>query len=307
MKLEVSYLALPSLVVLLLVPTTLARGYFNANLTTLKQALSWSFIATSFAILAMFISLKPFAVPPEWIERTWFLVFVLATVPGISVLGARKPNNIAWNWFILVPLCLVLSLPSFDGTGLMKQIDLEWPRFIGHAFVLLMGVGNYFGTRHSLGAIFYFIAVAGLGLTFTPAVSLFATVEPNTLRMLTSLFLIPLMWSCRASAPLTISERTTENLWHEFRDLFGIVWAKRVMERVNHSASEEKWLIRLQLDRVVTLDSTSDSMSLENSRKRLREILFWQFKRFYDEEWIASNFANDENVNSLQESSDKPL
>lgn len=307
MKLDAVLCVLLPLIIFLFILGNLARSYAKVRLMTLRQAWSWSVVAAFFALLAILLSFEPLGVSTKWIERAWFLTFVLATIPGISVLGARKPGNVAWNWFILLPLCLVLFLPAVDRTGITKQIDLEWPRYFGHCFVLLMGVGNYFGTRDTLKSMLFFSSVVGLGLTFTPAVDAIPSIEPQSLRALSVLFLLPLAFPKRLSTVRRTRGFSPENIWREFRDAYGIVWAKRVMDRVNRSAEEENWPDRLGLDGIVSCKKNRNSKEIEHSNQRFRDILRWQLKRFYDDDWIAAYFPTDEETNFPQESPDRPL
>lgn len=307
MNLQAAIFTLLPLLTLLLILWRITRSYAAVRFSTLRQAWCWSVIAASSALLATLVSFEPFSIPKEWGERTWFLSFVLATVPGISILGARKSIGAAWNWFILVPLCFVLFLPAIDRTGPMRQIDLEWPRFFGHIFILLMGTGNYFGTRHTSKSMFFFISVAGLGLTFTPAIDSISSVDPQTLRAMCVLFIFPLVFPFRISPPGRNLTKTPEELWKEFCDSYGIVWAKRVMDRVNLSATEEGWQFRLDLGGIVLFQKNSDAKKSEQSRKRLREILCWQFKRFYDEEWLSQRFDLSEGITTTPEPPDKLL
>ncbi|MCY2963898.1 MAG: hypothetical protein NT069_09670, partial [Planctomycetota bacterium] len=41
------------------------------------------------------------------------------------------------------------------------------------------------------------------------------------------------------------TEIPLERVWRSFRDLFGVVWSRRVQERFNEQAQQERWNVRI--------------------------------------------------------------
>lgn len=219
----------------------------------------------------------------------WYGVALLAICPPVAVLGARRPVSNAWPWFVLLPLVSVFSIPSLtvlwrDGSA--SPVQLETPMLLGLTLVLVMGVGNYVSTRHTLPALLYGSAVALLILPVT-TIGLPFGWSPETFRTTATvcfgLSAGLVIWTTRTN-PNT--EPGCDNLWRDFRDTYGLVWAKRVMERVNWTAREEKWPATLDL---AGLHWNSGDISEKNRRQaliRLEQTFRWLLKRFVDEAWI---------------------
>jgi hypothetical protein len=84
-----------------------------------------------------------------------------------------------------------------------------------------------------------------------------------------------------------------DRLWSDFRDFFGIVWARRILDRVNFTAGEQNWPLRLHLDGFAPFDSKagrsgavpSHEVSAAESQK-IEHALRWLLRRFVDPQWI---------------------
>ncbi|MCA9036733.1 MAG: hypothetical protein KDA91_16480 [Planctomycetaceae bacterium] len=211
-------------------------------------------------------------------------VFMLA--PMVSVLGARMPGGRAWSVFVVAPMILVLLWPAiseaFQSKG-QSPIELGGPAVLGFLLVLLMAFGNYFGTANTTAAVLYTAAimarigpVAGwhnAGLLPWIASGFPPVAGYLWLRRLTEL---------RSRKPLDALS-AGNRCWFVFRDFFGIVWAKRVMDRMNVFAAREGWGIHLSLDGfdIVEPDLAVGSEQMD----RPIAILEWLLSRFSGENW----------------------
>lgn len=284
---DVSALIIGNLAICLWVAS---RSLKKLRHTTLPTA-AWSAIAgLSVALLAQsFEALNP-ARLNGWVDLGWYLAAVILLCPGIAVLGARRPGARAWAFFVLLPLVLVLMWPaaaSFQAARPTEPIEIEVPAVAGLALVLIMSAGNYFGTRYTLPTFYYAAAIVLLVAPMSAAVpDIFP--ERSTARFVASLgFLLAIAETGRRSRAVPYEEISRfDALWFDFMDSFGMVWAKRVMDRVNESARHEKWALRLELHGFVPVVDSPAADEAVRTNERIEHTFRFLLKRFVDPEWI---------------------
>jgi hypothetical protein len=248
--------------------------------------LVWMFVGVS--------TLSPSPLRP-WASCLWYLAAVTALIPPIAALGARRPINRAWTWFVLVPLILVFAWPVvpavWRGAGIPAAFDLETPMVVGFLLVSIMGAGNYLGLSHSVSAVLW---LAGQWLVIVPLC-------PATAGWMTGAW-SPRPWAAfclvaagwiadwqvarRRRAP-DLGRQPLDRVWDDFRELFGIVWARRLMERFNEEAQRQRMSLRLGLHGFEKAAGggqkmNDDAASLVAAEKSLR----WLLQKFVDPDWI---------------------
>lgn len=235
-------------------------------------------------------------------DRLGYGAALLTLASLVAVLGARRPTDRVWSVFVLLPLLLVLGLPALTAAGVFgpaTPLRLETPLLLGYALVVAMGAGNYFGTCFTLPCL---LGAAGLLLLGVRQAGLLADLlPPEVARSLAATLVAGAVLVARRArvdgsrgedrgaqtgddeAPLPRFDR----LWADVRDLFGLVWAKRLMDRVNATAARHAWPVRLELDGFVPLDPAHggavDAARLEAD---VEHTLRWLLRRFADAEWI---------------------
>jgi hypothetical protein len=232
-----------------------------------------------------------------WAGVLWYFAAVLALAPPIAVLGARRPTLRVWTWFVLAPLVLVFTwplLPLLHGGGEPSAFSLEAPVLVGYALVLAMGAGNYLGLRFSLSALLW---MAGLLLVVLPLCPATAGWAPGVQsgRMCGSLCLAAAGWIADRQVAARDSRRSGpsfDRVWGDFRDLFGIVWARRVQERFNDEACRKGLPIRLGIHGLQCVGGDVpaggfDEPSLAAAEASLR----WLLQKFVDPDWIEARLA----------------
>ena len=77
-----------------------------------------------------------------------------------------------------------------------------------------------------------------------------------------------------------------ERVWNDFREMFGIVWMKRAMDRINEEFAErEQWPARLGPDGLEWSETPTEEQR-RHTEARLAYALHWLLRRFVDPEWI---------------------
>ncbi|HEV8066840.1 MAG TPA: hypothetical protein VGP76_03820 [Planctomycetaceae bacterium] len=286
--------------------------------TTLLGAWLWGAVALGAWAVTFFVTEVLGVVSPGVADQMWLASAVLLVCPLIAVLGARRPGSRVWGLFIVAPLAVVLDLPAVTAWNRdfhPAPLRLEVPMLAGYGLVLLMGAGNYLGTRFALPAL---LAAAAMLLVPVSMSSLHWLPESFPARATATLLLGIAVWMAAiamrkgarwggsltpSSSPMDFGElsragegeaRTAtrfDRLWNDFRDLYGIVWARRVMDRVNDAAVHEGWPVRLHRHGFAGLDPTHPPSLAPDQFQQIERTLRWLLRRFVDPEWIGERIA----------------
>lgn len=294
----------------------LIRGRLALKHTTLSTAASWGIVSVLIWSACWAADGVLTTIGEGLADRLWYATAVLALCPAMSVLGARRPTTRVWQWFVVLPMILVLASPlavSWRELNDPSRLQLETPVLVGFGLVLVMSAGNYVGTRFTLSAVLFTIAVAMLVATLAEAVP-DQLVQPYRLRLWATVLLsAAILIGCQSAR--TRSRRTSagtmkqgafecriegaDRLWTDFRNTFGIVWARRIQDRINSVATKEVWHSRLESQGFVWHDtevspnggasseghSASDGR-IEQAAGRIEHTLRWLLRRFCDPAWI---------------------
>ncbi len=181
----------------------------------------------------------------------WYIAATLSLSPAIAVLGARWPTARVWNTFVVLPLLAVFLWPVAVGVlrgSRWEHWVLEEPMVLGYLLVLVMGTGNYVGSRWTLPAFVWGAAWLLIVPALCPAFARFVP-DARMGRQLGTLLITLAGWSIDWSVwkvlPQSGTEIPLERVWSDFRDLFGVVWSRRVQERFNEQAQQERWNVRI--------------------------------------------------------------
>lgn len=273
-----------------------ARSLRSLRQTTLPTAAWCTILGLAIAVVAQLIELANPSKSNGWVDLGWYFAAVVLLCPGIAVLGARRPGASAWAFFVLLPLVLVLMWPavaSFQVARPADPIEIEVPALVGVGLVLIMSGGNYFGTRYTLSTFYYAAAIVLLVAPMSAAVPDFFP-ERTTARFMASLAcLLAIAETNRRSKPVPgdgISR--LDVLWFDFMDSFGMVWAKRVMDRVNETARHEKWAMQLELHGFVPIAESPSADELLRTNERIEHTFRFLLKRFVNPEWIDARLQS---------------
>jgi hypothetical protein len=234
----------------------------------------------------------------RWSPAARYAAAVTMFGPIMAVLGAKRPQDRAWQ-FIVLSLLAVLALPSGEAILFRggEGLSLHAARLLFLAALLVVGLANYLPTRYALPAIVF---AAGQSLLLSAYIPWLEWLHgpQSSLWGLTLISLAgPVALVCRSdssnSAPL-------DRLWIDFRNAFGAVWALRIAERINASAKMYGWNVWLTWHGFVQPQADQRSSSEEPGHLALspevddaiRKSLKTLLRRFVSSEWIEERLTS---------------
>ncbi|MCP4788115.1 MAG: hypothetical protein GY903_13360 [Fuerstiella sp.] len=270
--------------------------------TTAAGARNWAIVAIVACLVTAACRLDITLATPRVGSVLQYLSAVLLLTPLIQIMGARRPGVTAWPWFVVLPLIVILQWPAASevmGDTSDAAIQIPSPTVLGFLLVLLMGSGNYFGTACTSSML---CGAAGVTMIVLPVTEWAAFSNewffPLGCGMLAiAAALLPRRFFCHDTSTVPSSQ-----LWSDFRDLYGMVWAKRVMDRVNQFAEREHWDVRMTLDGFAAVPAATEGMGtsqgdslpaahgLQTSptipAERSWQVLCWVLRRFAEPEFL---------------------
>lgn len=268
----------------------LLQAVRDVRKTTLRPAGQWSIAGLAVWTAAFIAGLGVGELSVGGRELCWYLTAVACACPPVAVLGARKPGAAAWGFFVLLPLVLVLLWPAAAATRVWRfgvPLELEEPALVAFSVVLVMGCGNYFGTKFTLPAMMYAGAVVLLLSSLSAVAPDFLRHQPQTREVATILLAASLGLARLRCVSSPASEDVWTALWLDFVDHYGQVWSKRVMDRLNESARYEEWSAHLEWHGLVWNSAVTEA-DRAKTLERLDHNMRWLLKRFVEPEWIDS-------------------
>ena len=274
--------------------------------TSAASAANWAIAAvTALFVCSLLLAMNSISV--RMMSGLQYAAAVLMLTPFVDILGARRPAHNAWPWFVVIPMIVVLQWPvasQLASGNANIAVELPTPTFCGFVLVVVMGCGNYFGTQYTTASLLTAISCILVAL---PVTELLEFGHPWYFRAACGTLALA-AWS----VPRKIShppvhgpkERLHFELWANFRDIYGMVWAKRVMDRVNQFGAREKWNVHLTLDgfqpvNPIDNDATAPTQiepvqavvpvpAVVNVEDRPLVILCWVLRRFADHEYLQT-------------------
>jgi hypothetical protein len=165
---------------------------------------------------------------------------------------------------------------------------LSTPHLVGVGLVLVMGLGNYVGTRFTILAcltlLSELIVIASLGPRL-------ATGQAAWLRATAAAIQVSGVLLARFSVSRRDEAPGWNRLWQDFRNAFGIVWANRIAGRVNLEAAKANWGVRLHSDRFVSV-SPGAPPAIARDGEQINQTMRWLLRRFVDDEWVNGRLSS---------------
>ncbi len=186
-------------------------------------------------------------------EHIHYLAAVSTLAPFVALLGAKRPQNRAWQW-IVAALLLLLALQSLKAIvidrGAPPALHSAWRWLL--AILLVAELLNYLPTTSAPAA----------GLVLAGQVFLLAQQLPGAawlpeprgswgLSLLSAgVLAAAVVWQLRPRslvAPASSDDAAAlDRAWRGFRDAYGALWALRVAERINTTSRQHGWPTRLR-------------------------------------------------------------
>lgn len=237
--------------------------------TSLRPATLWAFLCLFFCMIG--VILDDCSVAGRSVLGIFSHLAFLATLASlVSVLGARRPGEMAWA--VLCGLFLLIGLlPLLEGVSLSRKFDIldylrfdsPWTYFI--ALVIFAGISNYLPTRFFPSSV-----ILGFGLLQ----HLRLLWKPEGRSEWRGEYWWILIWSISGSLIIGYFAAVRgrihqdrdefEKLWFSFRDAWGAAWALRVLERFNQSCISNRWNTRLNWFGLYSVAENSDANSDED-------------------------------------------
>lgn len=276
--------------------------------TSLTAAAAWAAWLQTTLTITTIASIAKSQVSPGILDQLWYLTAVSALCPLVAVLGARRGRLLEWSVFIVLPVIVVLEWPAlaqlvrcWNG----QRLDLELPTQLGYAVVLVMGAGNFVGTRFTL-PVFAFTACWG-AIVFLDRSS---GQKPWMFRE--PAFFVSVAQFCfwRWAFHVANPQRPLTNGWTrvslDFRDHFGVVWSARLTARVNEVARREQWPWVLTASGFESVSKDGPLIGNLTLDARVDHTFRWLLKPFVDPEWIDERLQTDERKQQPDARSENP-
>jgi hypothetical protein len=250
--------------------------------TTLLGPWLWCLAGVgSLGLLETVFQCQTAAEEAQWLSAARFIAAALTLCPTVAVLGAKRPQDRAWN-FVVLALWGIVSLPSLLSPALRGAI--LW-------VLILLPAINYLPTRFAWGAL---LVVLGEFILFAPRLPLVGRPLLATDPGLVSLacFAAAALVTARFCAKDRRQRHALDQLWLAFRDLFGLFWGLRVQERVNAAAKQFGWPLYLSWSGFRGADDHQLLDEIPAAYERaLRQTLKGLLRRFATPQWIAAHLS----------------
>jgi hypothetical protein len=260
----------------------LAIGFRGVRGTTLFPAWMW---ASAAVVVLAGVELAGIAsaVDPNALQAARFAAVVMSFAPGVAVLGAKRPQDRAWQ-LVVAALVAMFALPAIE-TFVYRPGSPPAVHAVRAGFLTLLVIvtnGNYLPTRLGLSAL---LTAAGQIVLLLPHLG-WIDLDENRHAPLVGFTLIVLgMISAWGFAHIGADVRGWQRVWRDFRNAYGVVWSVRVAERFNTAAraSDEPARIRWRGIEYSNPSYSESKPALDaNSERRLRALLL----RFVRDIWI---------------------
>jgi hypothetical protein len=282
----------------------LLRGLLAARGTTLFAPLAWALLSLGVLFVASTSLRSQKSFEGANFEKWWLIAAASTFCPLIALLGAKRPQDRAWQ-MIVVSFWGIIALPAIQSLILhpSETLDLHflWQSFF--VVLILMGWLNYVSS--AFGLVGFFVALGQtllfwhwlpfigtypfwwpeLGVVFIGLAVMFGAGVASARRRLLKSVGLAAGWS---------------RVWIDFRDWYGLLWSRRVMQRVEEQTNTSIEWIDWDALRASALQETAGEN--QNSDEAVRPVGSWAvaepalrslLRRFVSNEWIEKRLRGE--------------
>lgn len=245
----------------------LATALSRLRGTTLVAPILWSMGAvSSLAIAEVVLFFPPMPDVTSWQSLVRYIAGTVTLLPVISVLGAKRPQAVVWN-YIVASLWVVLLMPALEVLLLKPQQTFEiyafGPWMIGG--LILYTAIHYAGTGMALTGLV--VACAQL-VYLSPHLPIDPFFRLEFVQSWAAYLLL-------AGAVLGLAGCPRRNgdafllIWSQFKCGYGTAWALRIIQRLDELQVRHDWCVRLSWYGVMVVRDGAPSDQIGKDRKAL--------------------------------------
>jgi hypothetical protein len=250
-------------------PVALWRCLRASRGTTLIAPLVWAAVATG-SVVAVQIATRSAGDTSPDADKWKFLAYAATFCPAIAMLGAKRPQDRAWQMIVLA-MWFVVAWPAIQSLvvrpGEVLELHVVWKWFC--AVLALVWIGIQAASRFFPIALCISSAQLLLFWRYLPFVP---QVDPSTADALGITFLSLAALQGAVYPWLGVYWKRNDQaasgwnrVWLDFRDYFGLIWWHPVMERANVLAKTNGVPIRLDWHGFCPEPSASGSGQAEDA------------------------------------------
>ena len=258
--------------------------------TTLRPAGRWTLAASALWSAVWILDYGFKLLSTSAADHLWYAIAVMSLCPAIAVLGSRRPGTRVWTGFILIPMLFTLGWPVItlwlQGSD-VRGLQLETPQLFGYLLVLVMGAGNYMGTQYTLPGLLYTAGNALLVVTSSAACPAWMSDRWLARMWASGCLILAIHLADRSANRDPTGMNRFDRLWLDFFNQFGVVWGRRIQDRVNFIGVKESWPTQLELHGFVWATAPDPA-----TEARIEQAFRWLLRRFVEPEWIDERLGS---------------
>lgn len=256
---------------------------------TVDYSLRWSAAAVLAVVLSNLTSSGFLSLGPGWRGTLQYLAAIMMLTPSIATLGARRPGCGPWQWFVVLPMIVVLIWPvfaqAFDTSG-RTFVQLSNPQLCGFCLAALLGLGPVLGTA-ATGALL--LRLAAILMALLPLRTSVSWADPAA-RTVALVLLIEsyVQEHLIRGHLLRLQEAKTDvaranEIWRMFLTLYGTVWPRRVQDRLSQFEHGERWSVTLD---ITGFQTHNGQVPADSELPKPLVAFRWLMSRFVSSEWL---------------------